>query len=165
MVPSELPTHELMKECMPTRQEKQRLAKFLGLGESLMYKWCEDPEGSGRPNPLDQLEVLLDHARLNHPHVVFAITHRIVQANARSIGRGATAMPVRDLLSTLQPAAEKETAEALHALSGAIRAILMGGTADLSSLLREVEDAERELKRARVMIAAAVDAAGIADES
>lgn len=159
MVPSVQPTHELMKACMPTREEKRRIGKMLGLSEATLYKWCEDPDLSGRTNPLDQLEVLLDHARLWHPAAAFAIATRITTGNARSVGKQALGLATHELLVEVQPAAEKELTEALHALTSALRNQLMGQATDLGVLLQEIADAEHELERARHLITAAIEAA------
>lgn len=156
MVPSVQPTHELMNACMPTRAEKQRMAKLFSVGERVMYSWCEDPDGSGRPNPLDQLEVLMDHARLYHPAAAFAIASRLTTGNARSVGKQARGLHTPELLLEVQPAAEKELTEALHALSRALRAELAGTSVDLVATLREIEEAERELERARHLLTAAI---------
>lgn len=156
MVPSMQPTHELMKACMPSREEKQRLAAMFGVGERVMYSWCEDRDGSGRPNPLDHLEILLDHARLYHPAAAFAIVSRLLAGNARAVGKQAHGLALRDLLLDVQPAAEKEMSEALQALTASLRTCLTGDPTDLRRLQKELAEAEQELERARHLISAAI---------
>lgn len=159
MVPSVQPTHELIQACMPTRQEKQRMAKLYGVSERLMYMWSEDPDGSGRPNPLDHLEILLDYARAYHPAAAFAIATRIQMGNARAAGQQARGRTTRELLLEVQPGAEKELTEALHALTSTLRTYLTGDPENLPALLKELEEAEHELEHARYLITAAIAAA------
>ncbi len=157
MVPSTQPTHEMMQACMPTRSEKSRIARAFGYkSESSTYKWCEDPDGSGRPNPLDQLELILDHARLYHPAAAFAIGARIMSGNARAVGGKALGRAPVDLLTDIQPAVEAETTEALHALTAALRRLCLGQGPELAAVKTEVDEAIHELQRAQAMLEAAI---------
>lgn len=156
---SPTPTYALMKACMPTTEDKLRIARTVGKGKSLIYKWTEDPLGSGRPNPLDTLEVILDHARLNHPHAAFAIAHRITAGNARVVSAAAHGISTTALMQNVQAGVEKEATEALHAFTAAMRRMLLGGEVDLDKLLKEVEEAESEMERARLLIAGQLEVA------
>ena len=151
-------TYELMKRAMPTREEKRRIMRLLGFsGEHTAYKWCEDPEGSGRPNPIDYLDVILDHCRLHHPDVALAIVQHFEAGNLRALGRRAAGVSVEQLLTSLQPSGEKEAMEAIRALSTAVRELVLHNTADLDAALREVEECERQMKMTAVMIRAVRD--------
>lgn len=150
-------THELMQAIVPTREEKRRLGRALGLGESIIYKWCADPEGAGRPNPFDHVEEILDHARLHHPAKAVAIEQRIVTGNLRAFGRRAAGLSSLQAVSSLQPGSEKEALEAVRALSSALRDLALDGDCDLDSLIREIEEAERQFRMAAVMIRAVRD--------
>lgn len=153
-------THELMQDLLPTRSEKRRVGRTLGLGESTIYKWCQDPEGpSGRPNPIDYLDTLLDHGRLHHPDAALAVVQYFEQRNVRALAKQAAGLSITQLLTTIQPTSEKEAVEAIQALSGALRQLLQGGACDLPRLLREVEEAERQMRTAAVMIRGLMDAA------
>lgn len=157
------PTHELVKACIPTREDKRRVMRQLGLNsESTLYKWTEDPEGSGRPNPIDYMDVILDHARLYHPDAALAVVQHFDAANHRALGRQAAGVSTAQLLAQLQPGSEKEAHEAVAAFSAALLQVVVRGTCDLRALLQEVEEGERQLKAAAVMLRAAVEAQAVA---
>lgn len=149
--------HELMQAIVPTRQEKQRLGRALGLGESIIYKWCADPEGAGRPNPFDHTDVILDHARLHHPEMATEVEGRIVRGNLRAFGRRAAGMTSLQAVAALQPGSEKEALEAVRALSSALRELALTDDCDLDALIREIEEAERHFRMAAIMIRAVRD--------
>ncbi len=151
-------TFELVQMAVPTREEKKRLARLVGLSESLIYKWCEDPDGSGRSNPLDGTEAILEHARLFHPDAALAITQHFEAGNRAAIGRRSAGVPLLALVTDLQPATERELHEALCAFTAALRQLLASGKCDMRVLAREVEDAERQLSMVGVMVRAAIEA-------
>lgn len=54
-------SHEILREVFQNCSPKQ-VAAELGLSLSMIYKWAEPPDtnaGSGSPNPLDRVEMLL----------------------------------------------------------------------------------------------------------
>lgn len=151
-------TFELMRMALPAREDKRRVARALGLkSEALIYKWCEDPDGSGRPNLIDKLDVILDHARVHHPHAALAIEQHISAGNALAFGRIETGS-ARELVLRVQPGVEKEVTEAVQAFTRALRQLAADQQTDLRLLLKEVQDAERELGRTAVMIRALIQA-------
>ncbi|HEX8276052.1 MAG TPA: hypothetical protein VF615_25670 [Longimicrobiaceae bacterium] len=153
------PTHQLMQAAVPTRHEKRRVARALGISsESLFYAFCEDPDGSGRPNPIDKIEVILDHALVHHPDAALAIVQRLEARCVHALSARATALPLADLLVSLQPDAEREAMDTVRAFSTAIRQVVLGGDCDRDALLQEITEAERELKRVGVMLRAAIEA-------
>ena len=50
--------HELLREVFRDHGPKQ-VADALGVSLSLVYKWAEDPAGSGSPNPLERIGDLI----------------------------------------------------------------------------------------------------------
>lgn len=151
-------TYEIMKAALPTREEKKRVMRTLGFqGDATAYKWCEDPDGSGRTNPIDVMDVILDHCRLHHPDVAVQIVQHFEAGNLRALGRKAAGLTITQLVTSLQPGGEKEAMEAIKALSTAVRQLVLEETADLDALLREVEECERQMKMAAVMIRAVRD--------
>lgn len=152
-------TFELVRAAVPTRAEKRRVARTLGYSdESTLYKWSEDPDGSGKRNPIDCVEILLDHALLHHPDAALAIVQHLEARCARALGRRGAALPLPELLVVVQPASERESLEAVGALSSALRQIVLSGSCDAPELLREVEEAERAMHRTAVMLRAAIEA-------
>ncbi|HOW68691.1 MAG TPA: hypothetical protein P5186_01210 [Candidatus Paceibacterota bacterium] len=53
-------SHELLREVLQQSNPKM-IAAEMGLSLSMIYKWAEpdDGDGSGAPNPLDRIEILL----------------------------------------------------------------------------------------------------------
>lgn len=164
MIPSYPPTYELMKACLPTRTEKRKIAAQLRRkDESIIYKWCEDPDGSGRPNPLDMLESILEHARIYHPIAAYAVVNRLIRGNAAAASRTSTALPIQDLVTRLQPLSEKEAMEAIREFSRALRDLLQGETVDLRTLVKEVDEAMRQFQYVQDMLRAVIDAELLAE--
>ena len=52
-------SHEILKAAIEKAGVKAVAAR-LGLSPAMVYKWCAEPEGSGTPNPLDRLAVLVE---------------------------------------------------------------------------------------------------------
>ncbi len=153
-------THVLMANAVPTRLEKRRLAAALGLkSESQVYAYCEDQEGSGRPNPIDKVDAVLNHALVHHPDAALAIISHFESRAQRILGERGSALPVLDLVATLQPVVAKEGTEAVLALSEALRQGVLSGRCSPDDLLREVQEGERTLKYARTLIEAAIASA------
>jgi hypothetical protein len=152
-------SHQLMQAAIPTRHEKRRVARALGFkGESQVYAFCEDPDGAGRPNPIDKIEVILDHALVHHPDAALAIVQRLEAKCVSALSARATALPLADLLVVLQPEAEREALDAVRAFSTAMRQMVLGGDCDQTALLREVEEAERQMSRVATMLRAVIEA-------
>ncbi len=152
---------ELRRAVTPTREEKRRLARAMGLAdESLVYKWAEDPDGSGRPNPIDKLEIIMDHALLHHPDAALAIAQHLETRITRALSRAASGLSRAQLVTQLQPATEKEAIEAVRAFGRSLVQLVATGDCDLPDLLREVEEGERQLKAASVMIRGVIQAGG-----
>ncbi len=59
-VPKE--SHELLREVFRDHGPKE-IAAALGLSLSLVYKWAEDPEGSGSASPLERVGRLIRETR------------------------------------------------------------------------------------------------------
>lgn len=153
------PTHQLMQAALPTRQEKRRVARALGFkGETQIYAYCEDPDGSGRANPIDKVEIILDHALIHHPDAALAIVQRLEGKCVRALSARATALPLAELLVCLQPGAEREALDVVQAFSTALRQVALGGDCDRLALLRQIEEAEREMTRVATMLRAANEA-------
>lgn len=55
-------SHELLREVFRDHGPKE-IAAVLGLSLSMVYKWAEDPEGSGSANPLDRVGRLIRATR------------------------------------------------------------------------------------------------------
>ncbi len=153
------PTWELMKALVPTRPEKKKIAGALRLkDESLVYKWCEDPDGSGRPNPIDKVELLLEHALLLHPMAAFALMNRFKRLFSHAARRASGDLPIQNLVATLQPLSEKEAMEAISEFSRTLRDLVIGEEVDLERLLKEVDEAMRQFQHAGEMLRAAIEA-------
>jgi hypothetical protein len=151
------PNHLLLQAAMPTRMEKRRISQALALkGESLVYKWCEDPEGSGKANPLDRLEVIVGHALVHNPDAALAIVQKLEAMCLVALSAKATAARVLDLVAALQPKTAKEVGEGKDALAAALRQGVLTGDCDGASLLREIEEGERAFKNAAVQLRAAI---------
>jgi hypothetical protein len=150
-------TFELMRAAMPTRDDKRVVQRQLGYkNDSLIYKWCEDPGKSGRPNLVDNVDVVLDHARLHYPDAAIAIIQHFEAGNVRVLTRRAGQTPIPQLISTLQPGVEKEALESVSAFSSAFRQIIASGRCDLHAVLKEVEESERQARAAASIIRAAI---------
>ena len=152
-------TWELMRACLPTREDKQRVRRLLGLkNDSSLYKQCEDPGRSGRPNIIDKIDILLDHARLFYPEAAAALIQHFDAGNIAALTRNVGTIPIAQLLAALQPNAEKEAIESVTAFSAGLRQLLTTGKVDLHKLLTEVEENERQAKAVAVILCAAIAA-------
>jgi hypothetical protein len=153
------PTYELIRGVIPTRIEKRRVAEQLGhLNESTLYKWCEDPARSGSRNPVDILEVLLDHGMTHHPDEALALLQHLDAVAERPLTRRAQALTAAQLVVVLQPGHQKELYESVAAFSAALRCLVMEGDCDLDGLLQEVLEAGAAVRKAEVMIRALIEA-------
>lgn len=153
-------TYELLNAMVPTRQEKRRIGEARGYAgkhpEDTIYKECEDPDGSGRPNPLDELLLYVNHALVHHPDAALTTAQFLMHHVEGSLAAAARTLPLSQLILRYQPTGEKESMEAARALSAALRQMVLGGAADGPALLREVEEAERELSKVAVMLRASM---------
>lgn len=153
-------TFELLDQLAPTKYEKQRIAGMRGYKSvNSIFQECEDPERSGRRNCYDEVLIYIDHALVHHPDAALAAAQHLSNYVRGSLAAAAQALPISQLILKLQPTSEKESMEAVGALSTALRQMVLGGSADSESLLREIEEAGRELDKMAVMLRAAMQSA------
>jgi hypothetical protein len=146
-----------MQQAVPTRHEKRRVARNLGYkSEGPLYAMCEDPDGAGRPNLIDKMDILLDHARVHHPDAAIAIVQYLQAGNSQVIGERGRCLKVLELVVVQQPRAAKETTEAAAAYAEAMRQGHLSGHCDGEVLLREVEEAERAMHEAAAQLRTAL---------
>jgi hypothetical protein len=156
-----LPSHELMRRVAPNRVERARLGRQLGIAsESLMYAFGAPaaPVGSGRPNPIDKMDAVLEHARHHHPDVAEQIVQRFAAGNAAALAERGRALRVMDTVVTLHPEITREAMDAVVAVGEALRQGMLTGGCDAESVLRELEECERAARRAAAVLRASITA-------
>jgi hypothetical protein len=152
-------TFELLDQLAPTKYEKKRIADLRGYKSvNSIWQECEDPERSGRRNCFDEVLIYVDHALIHHPDAALALAQHLSNYVRGALAAAAGALPVGQLILKLQPTSEKESMEAVSALSTALRQMVLGGSADSEPLLREIEEAGRELDKMAVMLRASMRA-------
>jgi hypothetical protein len=153
------PTHELLRDAIPTRAEKRRMMRQLGFrNESLLYRWCQDPAASGTRNPLDCVEAVVAHAAVHHPDAALAIVRHIETLVEEPLRRRGAGLRAEEVVLSLHPGCEREMLESVQAFTRALRQLVLSGTCDLAELLKEIQDAGRVVRTAEVMLQAVIEA-------
>lgn len=141
--------HELLDDCIPTREEKRKIARVLRYSNEVpIYKWCSGE----RRSPMDVVDEILDHARLYHPTAAIAVVDHFNQDNARTVG-GFVGTNLQ-LVTSIQASTEQKALDVVAALSAAMRDLLATGTADLKAVLHGVEECQQQTHLAATMLRA-----------